>query len=310
MELFGQIVCQAIDWDTGLTCPFQLSFICLEADIGGGDLIISYRWLAQNHIDVMANKHGLMVQRTEGPLWIPGSQDAKGKAKVQAVEATSPPEEVEDIVHVDLITHQTGPKTTAVECNGEVFAAICLQLGVQPTVDYFADDTNAKCNRYITKAEDALSFRWPAHEVPWVNPPWTLWPQVVDHIRLTDCAVVALCPAKETKWVSDLLSMSSRRLFLEPGIRLFDFAGKKVQPSKCGMWALRIDKGPRNSTPLSNPMQRSKVIPAWCMVSDWARLPAKGTTSPCRKARVDQVSASVPVTPPQGGWGPWGAPDA
>ena len=85
-ELFGQIVCEAIDWDTGLTCPLQLSFICLEADIGGGDLVISYKWLAQNHIDVIADKHGLMAQRTEGPLWIAGAQDPKGKKQVQAIQ--------------------------------------------------------------------------------------------------------------------------------------------------------------------------------------------------------------------------------
>lgn len=34
-EVCCQVMCDGVDQDTGLACPLDLSFVCLEADIGG-----------------------------------------------------------------------------------------------------------------------------------------------------------------------------------------------------------------------------------------------------------------------------------
>ena len=39
-EVCCQLICDGVDLDTGLAKPLQFSFVCLEADIGGGDLVI------------------------------------------------------------------------------------------------------------------------------------------------------------------------------------------------------------------------------------------------------------------------------
>ena len=45
-ELCAQLGFEGVDIDTEMITPLELTFICLEADIGGGDVIISYKWLA------------------------------------------------------------------------------------------------------------------------------------------------------------------------------------------------------------------------------------------------------------------------
>ena len=108
------------------------------------------------------------------------------------------------------------------------------RLEMHPTIDYFASDHNAKCNRYYTQMEDSLSFNWPATEVVWANPPWGLWPQVVEKISLSTCAVIAVLPAWAKDWVRQIVNMSSGRLYFEPGSRLFQDNGKNANSTLWG----------------------------------------------------------------------------
>jgi hypothetical protein len=56
-------------------------------------------------------------------------------------------------------------------------AAVKARLGIRAfTIDFAADATNAKAERYIDEATDALSVDWSGQVVPgewaWLNPPF------------------------------------------------------------------------------------------------------------------------------------------
>ena len=77
-ELNCQMHLEGIDPDTGVAQSLQIPFVCRDADIGGGDVVLSYRWLAEHHIDVLPKRHGLMVLREEGPVWVNGTKNYTG----------------------------------------------------------------------------------------------------------------------------------------------------------------------------------------------------------------------------------------
>ena len=119
----------------------------------------------------------------------------------------------------------------------DVFLDALARLEIVPTIDYFASDANAKCNRYTTSEEDSLEFQWPEEEICWANPPWRLWPQVIQKIEESTCAVVTVCPAWAKDWIRRLVGISSRILYYEAGSRLFMYKGK-MPTVPCGAHGL------------------------------------------------------------------------
>ena len=73
-ELSCTIHMTGTDVDSGLSEIIVLPFTAHDADIGGGDVIFSYTWLAEQKIDIVTSRHGLQLQRSSGPVWIPGSK--------------------------------------------------------------------------------------------------------------------------------------------------------------------------------------------------------------------------------------------
>ena len=61
------------------------------------------------------------------------------------------------------------------------FQRILAWCGLEPTVDAFADSSNALLHRFWDTASDALAQKW-ANEVLWMNPPFSMLSDVLDKI--------------------------------------------------------------------------------------------------------------------------------
>lgn len=76
------------------------------------------------------------------------------------------------------------------------------------TLDVCATAENAKCKKYITQKQDALSADTPWKGVCWMNPPYGrnigLWIQKAYESSLNGSTVVCLLPARtDTAWWHD-----------------------------------------------------------------------------------------------------------
>jgi hypothetical protein len=61
------------------------------------------------------------------------------------------------------------------------------KFGVKADRDCFASAQNSRCPEFFSREKDALSQPWEGGQVMWVNPPWTLWPRVVEKIQKSGC---------------------------------------------------------------------------------------------------------------------------
>ncbi|GHV44810.1 DNA N-6-adenine-methyltransferase of bacteriophage [Synergistales bacterium] len=100
------------------------------------------------------------------------------------------------------------------------------------TLDVCATVSNAKCERYFTKAEDGLLQPW--NGVCWMNPPYgheiSQWLKKAYESSLEDGAVVVcLLPARtDTKWWHEYVIAHAERVeFLRGRLR---FSGKNPAP--------------------------------------------------------------------------------
>jgi hypothetical protein len=77
----------------------------------------------------------------------------------------------------------------------EYFRRGVQALGVEPTVDVFANSTNHKCQRFLEGAValDGLRYAW-AGELPYAFLPVQLIPRVLQKIRKERGAVVMVTP--------------------------------------------------------------------------------------------------------------------
>ena len=108
-----------------------------------------------------------------------------------------------------------------------------------------------------------MRIPWTTEEVYWMNPPWRLWPQVEARLQETTCSALVLCPAWRKPWVRRLLGMASRRIFYEQGTHLFELNAGPTQGIPWGVWALRIDKGPRKLMEPGQSLFKCLVHPSW-----------------------------------------------
>lgn len=141
------------------------------------------------------------------------------------------------------------------------------------TFDRFANDTNAQCTPFSsfywcpgTAGIDAFSFDWASHN-NWVNPPFSLIPKVISHLRLCQAAATVICPwwPKRPWWHHICPDGTTFAPYitawkeLPPSCDLFLAAGGK--PSSKPHWrvfALRIDFTPRASRPEGEPPARRR----------------------------------------------------
>jgi hypothetical protein len=132
------------------------------------------------------------------------------------------------------------------------FRDICDAFLVRPEIDAFADDENCLCSEYWTAEDDALKQSWQGRNL-WVHPPWQLWDQVVEKIKNSeDCTIVAIVPGWKADFVTELMNMSSKRKYYEPGTRFYELHRRPTQPVRWGTWALlihRVIKDPKVRTP-------------------------------------------------------------
>ena len=135
---------------------------------------------------------------------------------------------------------------------------IIFQLGISPTFDCFSNSNFYKFPNFAKTRDDVLHAFSSENEVCWVNPPFNLWPQVEPFLTQGKCSAIILCPAWRKPWITNLLKIASRRLYFEKGTHLFH----TQWGTPWGVWALRVDKGPRPENVPEEALYRCKVHPS------------------------------------------------
>ena len=120
---------------------------------------------------------------------------------------------------------------------------ICQQLKVNPQVDLFANADNARFEQFVTEEQDAFSMVWPQDTTLWANPPWSLWPLVVDKIYEDGSQVVCVAPAWRTPWMAKLLNIQVKKLYFPKGEKIFELAGRPCRGTRWGVWVLLVNGG-------------------------------------------------------------------
>ena len=127
---------RGVEEDTREQFIIDLPLVCYDAPVEA-DLLLSYDWLAQMHLDVLPRRHGLRCTHGESQIWIAGIDEGR---------PTSP-----SPAQINAIEGKVGQSTRDYCVRPEFFREICDQLGLKPTVDAFATATNTTCSRYVTK---------------------------------------------------------------------------------------------------------------------------------------------------------------
>ena len=250
------VLCFAgVEPDSGVKYEMPLEISCYEAEVHV-DMIVSYAWLSSVQADVIPRKHGLMFhkvgqeEKASRVVWVSGAKDAAYSFGAPSSVFAVRQEPLE-------------PEAERLAIRGTVMDDICTQVGLRPTLDCFASDMDSRCVRHITKEQDALKMEWPRDEVVWLNPPWRLWPQVVEKLCQSKGAAIALFPAWNRPWVQKLLGMAAKRVYIEKGSKVFEVDRKLCPVTWSGMWVVRIDKGPRGSGKVDDPMKKCIFYPSW-----------------------------------------------
>ena len=76
---------------------------------------------------------------------------------------------------------------------------MCENLRVQPVSDLFASRTHHQLVNYLTVELDdeyaagfnAFAYKWGPEQIPYANPPWSLFDRVVDKL-FKDCSKIML----------------------------------------------------------------------------------------------------------------------
>lgn len=121
------------------------------------------------------------------------------------------------------------------ETPAAVFATLDREFAF--TLDAAASDTNHKCERYLTEAEDALSSDWMEHRV-FLNPPYgagmLAWMGKCGDAARAGALVVALVPnATETLWFSEAFRRCWEMRLVAPRIQ-FEIGGRSAGSNTAG----------------------------------------------------------------------------
>lgn len=118
---------------------------------------------------------------------------------------------------------------------------ICKRFGVMPAVDMFASAENARFPKFQTVEDNSLQTNWPQDVVLWCNPPWSLWPAVVDKIYQQQARVICIAPAWTSLWLTKLLQIAVKKLYFPKGEKFFELLGRPCKGLRWGVWAVLAD---------------------------------------------------------------------
>ena len=97
-----------------------------------------------------------------------------------------------------------------------------------PARDCFATPENTRCPLYHTKEIDALNQSWETGEILWLNPPWTLWPRVVEKLEESSCTAICICPDWSNEVKEKLLKLSSKAMYFPRVLISLKLKGKRL----------------------------------------------------------------------------------
>lgn len=109
-------------------------------------------------------------------------------------------------------------------------------------IDGFSTESNKRFKLNITEKDNSLAAAWPSGYTMWLNPPWTLFPSVVEKIFKDNVACIVIFPAWDSKvWVKQLLDKAQKLMYFEAGSRIFELAGRPQGGIRWGLYAIYID---------------------------------------------------------------------
>ena len=223
----GSMVMWGVEQDTGakkeVSCPIRV----FEASIDV-DAILSYEWLARQNMVVVPRQHGIAVSRDGESIWVAGI-----KVGVSAKAAD-----------LQVCKVRGGERIARGEdyvMRKEYYDECILRLGLTPTFDCFASGEVSKCAKFYSLEEDSLTQEWGVGEILWVNPPWSLWPQVADKLLASECTAICVLPAWCVEWVRRVVHTAVRRVYIERGTRLYERFDRKCPGTRWGTWVVRVD---------------------------------------------------------------------
>ena len=260
VELNCEFALQGMGVESGRATQVVCTTCFYDANIGI-DVIMSYEWLRRAEIDVRCLRHGLMVNHSLGPVWVPGLVDTTSCDSIQVCVnqvVMRPPYRV---------SGGTSQPMEDYTVRGPFVLEVIRCLGVTPTLDCFAAPGNERCSRYFTKQDDSLTREWPKAEVLWLNPPWELWDAVCEKLLASECEAICILPAWGKPWVQRLLRAAKGRVYFEAGVRMFEIQGKPVPNTFWGVWALHLPCGPRHFGDKRSPLSPCIFVPRWRPIS-------------------------------------------
>jgi hypothetical protein len=93
-------------------------------------------------------------------------------------------------------------------------------------VDPFSNGSHAKWPKFWTLEDSAFGHHWGGMML-WVNPPWDLYPPVVQKLREDGAEALCIVPVwPRQPWYTELMGMRVRELENRPGIYLFELEGR------------------------------------------------------------------------------------
>ena len=240
----NEVSCDFVLWGTNMETGRTTKVVCpssfYDANINV-DIILSYAWLRHMDIDIRFCGHGLIVNRSLGPIWVAAVDDGSSNAcSLVSVNFVT-----ENPLFADEAEFGKFSELGDYTVRWPVVHEILKGLQVEPQRDCFATEGNQRFSKFWTKQEDAMSQNWLEGEILWFNPPWRLWPEVAQKLLASTCEAVCVLPAWSKSWMQELLRAADRRIFFEAGNRIFELFGKPAPNTRWGVWALRIPPGPR-----------------------------------------------------------------
>lgn len=161
------------------------------------------------------------------------------------------------------------------QLNPSLFASLDARWGPH-TFDRFANDTNKQLSPFSsyfwcpgTAGLDAFSFDWGNHN-NWINPPFSLIPKVIAHLRLCQAAATVICPwwPKRPWW--HLICPDGHTFapyivdWVELPAHASTFLAAGGQPSHASphwrIFALRMDFRSRSGRQAASPPQRRRRL--------------------------------------------------
>ena len=126
-----------------------------------------------------------------------------------------------------------------VKLNPAVFRKSISQLKFKPSADLFASSTHHQLPRYYSKDYDpkavrtnAFSIDWNLESHPYVNPPWSLIPKVLNKVENEQVKIMLVIPHwPHADWYPQFQRMHIRSIILEDPIYLDDQGNLRPKPS-------------------------------------------------------------------------------